>query len=694
MSAFAPELDGGEAAGKGAKKDATAVDAEAEAAPDVRATLARLWPLAAEQGRVYACATLALALAAVAELAVPHFASATIFGAASGDQSAFRSAVGALSACAAAHAVFSGMRGWLFSVLNYRMVRSLRRKLFGTLVRQEVEYYDEKDVGELTSRLGSDVQAVARCLGLNLNVLLRNAIKGVFGSIYLFTLSPALFFTTAGIGLLHWFFTQRYGELSRRLARAQQDAAADAGRIAEETLSLAKLVRQLGGEARETARYGRAAGTIAHVNARQAVAYGFYCVVGGGLYYATKVGALLVGGGMALAGAITAQELTAFMLYVQMVIESALACGEQYAAIMEGLGSCEKVLAMASRPVAAQLRPNARLQRLPQLRGDICLQDVCFAYAGRPDAHVLCGTTLRMTAGETTALVGRSGSGKSTVAQLIQGLYAPTAAATTQNAVELPAGEVSVDGVDLRQLDAVWLRAQMGVVGQEPRLFRASVLDNILYSGAAEAATQGGGELEFEEGDAARRARAERAAVAANAHEFIMQLPQGYNTTVGSSTLSGGQKQRLAIARALARDPTILILDEATSALDAESQQLVSEALQNAISLPGANGRRRTTLIVAHRLSTVRTADSIVVMDRGEAVEQGTHEELLALEGAYYDLCRRSQDSGLIDEGTAGSDGEVGGDGALAVCEGEDDAEVCETADGEPTAVVAPKPRV
>ena len=478
------------------------------------------------------------------------------------------------------------------------------------------------DSGELTSRVTNDCQAVARALGLHLNVLLRNAIQMVFGAAFLVHLSPKLAGIVFVVGAAHWTLTTRYGAFARRAARAQQDTLAGVSRTAGEALSRPKLVRAFGGEERETARFDAANADVCAVAARQAAAYGLFTTFGSGLFQGTKLTALLVGGSMALAGLSDGQTVTTFALYTEMVLGAALAVGEQAASLVEGLGACERVVRLSELPSSVELAESKHQrahdtgdahERHPsdqrRFMGNISFQDVHFSYPSRPGAHVLRGCSLELRPG-TTALVGASGSGKSTVAQLVQGLYAPDS------------GRILIDGTEMDPgRDLRWLRAQTSVVSQEPQLFETSVRENIRY-GCADATD----------------AQVREAARAANANDFIERLPEGYDTIVKAKTLSGGQKQRIAIARALVRDPRLLLLDEATSALDPESQALVQAALDNAMHAQGTAGTKRTVLVIAHRLSTVRQADHIVVMRDGAVAEEGTHESLLAARGLYYDL--------------------------------------------------------
>ena len=573
----------------------------------------RLLALAKPDAPLLWVAAFFMVAAALAELAIPVLVSqaiavATSGAAAEGAQVAFVQASQRLMALSLAFGVLSGARGYCFSVANQRLVRRLRERLFSTILNQPISYYDRTDVGVLTSRLGADTNAVARAVCTNVNVLARNLLQVFLGGCFLVILSPQLAAASALASALLWAVTLRYGRFSRRSARALQDATAAANVVAEEAFSLSRTVRASGTEATESGRYASQVRQLFDIQVRQSAAYGLFVVSSNSLYHVSKAAALLAAGALSLGAApsglasvVTAQTLTTFVMVMEVVLWSSLAVADEWPAVCEALGAGERVLALVSAPPAPQLSAG----RIPEkpLEGLIQLVGVSYQYKNRPmSLHEVC---LTLKPGTTVALVGTSGSGKSTLASLITRLYDPTE------------GRVMVDGIDLRDLDAAWFRSQLGVVNQEPRLFSDTIARNIAYG--LPLATQ-------EEIEAAARA--------ANAHDFICALPQGYHTRVGPSGLSGGQKQRIAIARALVRKPALLVLDEATSALDSESEALVQSALDAAME--GGGQRRRTCLVIAHRLSTVRRADVIVVLEEGRVVEQGSHYQLLRNASGRY----------------------------------------------------------
>ncbi|BFI25167.1 protein MpABC4 [Marchantia polymorpha subsp. ruderalis] len=569
----------------------------------------RLWELISPDKLVIGTAFFALVVAALSEITIPHFVAATIFSAQGGLTDKFYKNAKLLAVMSCTYGLFSGLRGGCFGVANQILVRRMREKLFTNLLNQDIAFFDMEAVGALTSRLGSDCQQVSRIIGNDLNVMFRNGLQGLGAFIYLMTLSWQLAISTFVICSTMWCFMRFYGRYQKSTAKTAQDSVASANEVAEETLSLARVVRTFGTEKDEVARYTKWSKRLVDINLRQNVAYGFWTWSSNTLYNATQVVALLIGGGYVMTGQISAEQLTKFVLYSEWVVHSTWWVGDHWASLMQAIGASEKVFNLLDLPPSTQLVSKGR--KLPEVRGRIQFNDICFQYPARPQVPVLRNVSFSIFPGELVAVVGLSGSGKSTIVGLLLRLYEPSH------------GQILIDGVPLNDLDIKWFRHQLGVVSQEPRLFSMDIASNISYGCSRSITTQD----------------IEKAAKQANAHDFIMALPDGYKTIVDNVRLSGGQKQRIAIARALLRDPAILVLDEATSALDSESEHLVQKALDRAMR--GDGKRKRTVLVIAHRLSTIRAAHRIVVMHQGQIAEMGSHDELIKLDGEYARLTRR-----------------------------------------------------
>uniref|UniRef100_A0A383WIB2 Uncharacterized protein n=1 Tax=Tetradesmus obliquus TaxID=3088 RepID=A0A383WIB2_TETOB len=570
--------------------------------------------LVSNEKRLISAAVVLMLTASLCELMIPYYTSKIIFAFTNKvPLEVFHQHITAYAAFALGFAVFAAGRGALFSVINNKLSRALRYRLFGVLLREPASFHDTQEPGQLTSRLTSDCYAITRCIATNVNVALRNMVQVIGGGIILVRLSPQLSGLCLAIFAALWGFTVLYGAYSRHSQRVIQDVLARSTGTAEEALQSVRIVRTFATEQQEQDRYKSWLDKLYWVGMRQSAAWGLYLVAGTTAHHACLALSFLLGGSMVYQGLITAEQLTSFMFYVQMVTSSSLAVCDQYGAVMEAIGASERVLQHLNDQPAPQIAAG----QVPPggvFRGEIELRGVWYTYDNRPDAVALSGIDLWLQPGKLTALVGLSGSGKSTLVALLQRLYDPTE------------GQVLIDGTDLTLLDAKWYRSRLGVVSQEPKLFSLSVRDNIAY-GCPFTPTQ---------------EEVEEAARQANAHEFIAQLPEGYNTPVTDKLLSGGQRQRIALARALVRKPTLLILDEATSALDAESEALVQQALDRAMQ-PADGSHARTVLVIAHRLSTVRNAHNIVVLDKGKVAEQGNHAELLEQRGIYWGLVRRQQ---------------------------------------------------
>lgn len=574
--------------------------------------LKKMWELIAQDRWIIFSAFTALIVTAVSEISIPHYLTASIFSAQSSTIALFQHNVRVLILVCVIAGIFSGVRGCLFGIANMILVKRLREKLYSALLLQDISFFDSETVGGLTSRLGSDCQQVSRVIGNDLNLIMRNVLQGSGALIYLLILSLPLGLCVLGICISVSTIMVVYGQYQKKSAKVIQEFTASANDVAQETLSLMRTVRVYGTEKQELGRYELWLDRIASISLRQSAAYGVWNFSFNTLYHTTQVIAVLIGGMSILSGHITAEQLTKFILYSEWLIYSTWWVGDNLSSLMQSIGASEKVFHLIDLPPSDQF--TAKGLKLQKLIGKVEFADISFSYPSRDGVSVLRHFNLTVHPGEVVAIVGLSGSGKSSLVNLLLRLYEPTN------------GEVLIDGHLIKELNIKWLREMIGYVGQEPRLFRMDVSSNIKY-GCPREVTQ----LDVE-----------WAAKQAFAHDFILALPDGYLTLVDDDLLSGGQKQRIAIARAILRDPSILILDEATSALDAESEHNVKGVLR---SVTRDLKSKRTVIMIAHRLSTIQSADRIVVMDGGKIVEMGNHTELLRKDGLYARLIRRQSDA-------------------------------------------------
>ncbi|KAK9276674.1 hypothetical protein L1049_006210 [Liquidambar formosana] len=574
--------------------------------------LGRMWELVATDRWVIFAAFSALILAAISEISIPHFLTASIFTAQSGDIVVFHRNVRLLVLLCITSGICSGVRGGCFGIANMILVKRMRETLYSTLLSQDISFFDTETVGDLTSRLGSDCQQVSRVIGNDLNLILRNVLQGTGALIYLLILSWPLGLCTLMICSTLSTIMLFYGQYQKKAAKLTQEFTASANEVAQETFSLMRTVRVYGTERQELGRYKQWLDKLANISLRVSAAYGFWNLSFNTLYHSTQVIAVLIGGMSILAGHITAEQLTKFILYSEWLIYSTWWVGDNLSSLMQSVGASEKVFQLMDLLPSDQFVSKGL--KLQSLMGHIEFVDVSFHYPSRETVPVLQRVNFTVHPNEVVAIVGLSGSGKSTLVNLLLRLYEPTN------------GQILIDGFPLRELDIKWLRERIGFVGQEPRLFHMDISSNIRY----------GCTRDIKQEDV------EWAAKQAYAHGFISSLPNGYKTLVDDDLLSGGQKQRIAIARAVLRDPTILILDEATSALDAESEHNVKGVLR---AVRSDIRTKRTVIVIAHRLSTIQAADRIVVMDRGQIVEMGSHTELLHKDGLYARLNRRQADA-------------------------------------------------
>ena len=491
-------------------------------------------------------------------------------------------------------------RAYLVTWLGERIAADLRKAVYGNVIRLSPAWFETNPTGEVLSRLTTDTTLLQQIVGTSVSMALRNLLMMVGGITMMAITSPRL----TGLSLLIVPAVVLpliiFGRRVRRLSRASQDRIGDVGAHIDETLNALPTIQSFSREEDATRRFEDEVEGAFRTAARRVLARASLtaCII---LLVFTAIGLLLWTGGQDMvAGDITPGELSAFVFYAVLVAAAVGVLGEFAADLQRAAGASERLIELLN--VNSDIQAPAQPTALPEPgEGRIAFAGVTFAYPSHPERNVLSDFSLAVAPGETVALVGPSGAGKTTVFQLLLRFY------------DVQAGAVTLDGIDVRQAEPGLLRERMALVAQEPVIFTGTVTDNIRFG-------------RLDAGDEHVRAAAEAAA----ADEFVSALANGYDTHLGEKgvRLSGGQRQRLAIARAIIRDPAILLLDEATSALDAESEKLVQGALDRAMA-------GRTTLIIAHRLATVLKADRIVVMDEGRIVAQGRHRELIAQGGLY-----------------------------------------------------------
>ncbi|XP_058866652.1 antigen peptide transporter 2-like [Acipenser ruthenus] len=546
-------------------------------------------------------AFLFLSLAVIFEMFIPFYTGKVIDILGSRyKQNAFSSAILFMGLFSLGSSLSAGLRGGLFMCSLSRLNKRVRVLLFRALVKQEIGFFETTKTGDITSRLSTDTTLMSQSVAMNMNVFLRSLMKTLAVLSLMVSLSWRLTLVTVIETLLISILQNIYNSYYQRLAKEVQDSIARSNEAAGEAVSAIKTVRSFATEDTEAKRYdSKLSDTQRLKNSRDTIRAA-HLLLRRLITLAVQVIMLYYGRCLIKAGEMSTGSLVAFILYQRELGSHIRALVYICSNMLNSVGAAAKVFEyLDRRPLVStdgSLQPET-------LRGHVQFKNVSFTYPSRPDVPVIKSVSFELRPGEITALVGPSGGGKSTCVCLLERFYQPQS------------GEILLDGAPLQDYQHSYLHRKIALVGQEPVLFAGSIKDNIGY-GLPECSLE----------------RAQEAARRANAHGFVTSLERGYNTDAGErgGQLAGGQKQRIAIARALVRNPQLLILDEATSCLDIESEHAIQESLSRT--------RGQTVLVIAHRLKTVEKADHIIVIEGGEVREQGTHQELMRREGNYHRL--------------------------------------------------------
>jgi ATP-binding cassette subfamily B protein len=570
------------------------------------------------RGRI-ALALLLLVLAALATLAFPIALRGLIdagFAASSAGERliALREHFLAMFAVGAALGLFSASRFYMVTWLGERVTADLRNAVYTHVLRQSPEFFETTQTGEVLSRITTDTTVVQTVVGSSLSMGLRNLVMGVGALVMLVVTNPYVMGQVLGLLVLIVAPALYFGRRVRKLSRASQDRVADTSAIAAEVLNAVTVVQSYTQEGAEASRFSAASEAAFDTALKRTrirsfmVAFIITAVFGAmlwGLYQGTQA---------VIAGKISAGHLGQTVVYVTLLVSSVAVLAEVWGDVLRAAGATERLIELmeARSPVADPPAPKALTAKTGGSRVEF--DDIVFHYPSRPLTAALDGLSLTIEPGETVALVGPSGAGKTTVFQLLLRFYDPQS------------GAIRLNGVPTRELSLAELRGNVGLVPQDSVIFSTTAMENIRY-GRPEATDE----------------EVIAAAKAAFADDFIRALPEGYQSFLGERgvRLSGGQRQRISIARAMLKNPPLLLLDEATSALDAESERVVQAALEAAM-------QHRTTLVIAHRLATIQKADRIVVLDAGRIVDIGRHDELVARGGLYAKLA--AMQFGLVAE--------------------------------------------
>lgn len=503
--------------------------------------------------------------------------------------------------------ILSYFRTNFFAIVSEKGMADLRKDVFNKIITQRVPFFEERRVGELTSRITTDVEQLQSVFSVTLAELIRQVVVLVSGVVIIAVLTPKL----SILMLLTFPFivvsAVLFGRYIRKLSKQRQDQLAETNTIVEECFQSFMIVKAYANEWFESKKYGKSIDAVVDTSLKFAKIRGLFfifiiTVLFGGIFFILWRGALMV-----QAGTMESGDLFSFIIYTGILGGAIASFGNLYTQVVSALGATERIIEILKSESEIDIN-NIETSIVP-INGNVSIKDVHFSYPSRTDITVLKGIDIEIKKGEKIALVGQSGSGKSTIVQLLMKFY------------DINSGAIGIDGKSLADYNPTYLRNNIGIVPQEVIMFGGTIKENILYGKPH-----------------ATDSEVISAAKQANAYDFIMDFPEQLDTIVGERgiKLSGGQRQRIAIARAILRNPSILILDEATSSLDAESEKIVQDALDKLME-------NRTSIIIAHRLATIRDVDRIYVLENGKIVEQGTHHELANKENGIYNNLAKLQ---------------------------------------------------
>jgi ABC transporter fused permease/ATP-binding protein len=512
--------------------------------------------------------------------------------------------------------VFSFGRVYFFTYAGENALADLRKEVYNRMIQLPMEFFSKRRVGELSSRLSADLSQIQDAMTLMLAEVLRGVLTLVIGIGLIFYISPKLTLVMISVIPVIIIIAVVFGKKIRKLSRESQDQLADSNIVVQETLQGISNVKAFSNEWFEIGRYENSLKKVVGLALRTGKIRGLFISFMLFSLFGTIVFVVWFGVGLMQAGELSFGDLTAFVIYTTFVGASMAGFADLYSQLQKTIGATQRVREIIKEPVEDVMTVRVPLEDKYKLSGRVSFEGISFAYPSRAEMPVLKDVYIQAQPGEQIALVGPSGAGKSTMVAMILQFYHPDF------------GRILYDGIDGREMPLSQLRQQMALVPQDVMLFGGTIRENIAY---------GNPDASEEEIIAAARK--------ANAHDFIVSFPEGYQTIVGERgiKLSGGQRQRIAIARAILKDPVILILDEATSSLDSASESLVQEALENLM-------KNRTSFVIAHRLSTVRNANKIYVLDKGQIVESGTHQELMDIDEGLYKSLSKLQFASVVED--------------------------------------------